>query len=68
MNFWPKVKKEMNKKLPESYMFLLEESRQLINTALTLSKEQHEKKIQNCKKYVKVSQYVIGGETLHRVL
>lgn len=45
MNFWSKVKKEMNKKLPESYMFLLEESRQLINTALTLSKEQHEKKI-----------------------
>lgn len=68
MNFWPKVKKEMNKKLPESYMFLLEESRQLINTALTLSKEQHEKKIQNCKKYVKVYQHAIGGETLHRVL
>lgn len=66
MDFWSNVKKAMNKKLPESYSFLLNDSREQINTALTLSKEQHEEMIQKCQKCVNDYQYAVGGETLHR--
>lgn len=66
MDFWSNVKKAMNGNLPKSYSFLLEDSRELINTALTLSLEEHKEKIQRCKECVNTYQYSVGGEVLHR--
>ena len=66
MNFWYEMQKEMQKELPKYYSFLLEDNRRLMNTALALSREDHEERIHSCKEQINNYQYAAGGELLHR--
>ena len=66
MDFWFNLKKARKEQFPECYSFLLEDSRELLNMALTVSKEEHEERMQKCKELVNTYQYAVGGELLHR--
>lgn len=66
MDFEIDMKKLRKKKSPRDYKFLLNESNQILNQVLKITKEEHEKNLQKCKEEITRWQRAVGGQVIHR--
>lgn len=66
MDFWSRFEEILNAEPPECYSFMPKEGKALIDAALAIPKEEHEKRIAEYEESVNIHQYAVGGECIRR--